>query len=78
MTQFLTESVTISFLGSFVGMVLGIIISQIGGFFFNKVVPVSMWSVVISISVAVVVGIVSGLTPAIKAMRLDPIEALRY
>ena len=78
MIQFLTESVTISFLGSFVGMVLGIIISQIGGFFFNKVVPVSMWSVVISISVAVVVGIVSGLTPAIKAMRLDPIEALRY
>ncbi|MBO4956939.1 MAG: ABC transporter permease [Rickettsiales bacterium] len=78
MTQFLTESVTISFLGSFVGMVLGIIISQIGGFFFNKVVPVSMWSVVISISVAVVVGIVSGLTPAIKAMKLDPIEALRY
>lgn len=78
MLQFLTESITISFLGSFVGMVLGIVISQIGGFFFNKTVPVSIWSVIISISVAVIVGIVSGLTPAIKATKLDPIEALRY
>ena len=78
MAQFLTESITISFLGSFVGMVLGIIISQIGGLFFDKVVPVSIWSVIISISVAVVVGVISGLMPAIKAMKLDPIEALRY
>jgi len=78
MVQFLTESIMISFMGSFIGMILGVSLSQVGGMIFDKDVPISLWSVVISISVAMVVGIVSGLMPAIKAMKLDPIEALRY
>lgn len=78
MAQFLTESVMISFMGSFVGMVLGIGLSQIGGIIFEKQVPVSVLSIIIAVSVAVVVGIASGLMPALKAMKLDPIDALRY
>lgn len=78
MFQFLSESVIISFMGSFVGMVLGVALSQVAGSIFEKDVPISLWSVVISVTVAVVVGVVSGLMPAIKAMKLDPIDALRY
>lgn len=78
MLQFLTESVMISFMGSFIGMVVGVLGSQVAGSFFGKDVPISLWSVVISVTVAVVVGVVSGLMPAIKAMKLDPIDALRF
>ncbi len=78
MFQFLVESVLISFLGSFVGLVFGIALSQIGGAVMEATVPVSLWAVAVSASVAVVVGIASGGYPAYKAMKLDPIEALRY
>lgn len=78
MVQFLAEAILISFMGSFVGMIFGVALSQIAGHLYGYEVPISMWSVVISASVAIVVGIISGALPARKAMRLDPIEALRY
>ncbi len=78
-TQFLSESILISFIGSMFGLVLGVGLSQgIGRFVLHYNVPFSIWPVVVSISVAVVVGLVSGVMPAIKAAKLNPIDSLRY
>jgi len=78
-TQFLSESIMISFIGSMFGLVLGVGLSQgVGRFIMHYNVPFSIWPVVVSISVAVVVGLVSGVMPAIKAAKLNPIDSLRY
>jgi putative ABC transport system permease protein len=78
-TQFLSESILISFIGSMFGLILGVGLSQgVGRFILHYNVPFSIWPVVVSISVAVVVGLVSGVMPAIKAAKLNPIDSLRY
>lgn len=78
-TQFLSESILISFIGSMFGLILGVGLSQgVGRFVLGYNVPFSIWPVVVSVSVAVVVGLASGVMPAIKAAKLNPIDSLRY
>ncbi|MBO4700728.1 MAG: ABC transporter permease [Alphaproteobacteria bacterium] len=78
-TQFLAESIMISFIGSMIGLVIGVGLSQgVGRFILGYNVPFSLWPVVLSITVAVVVGLASGVMPAIKAAKLNPIDSLRY
>ncbi|MDR0319302.1 MAG: ABC transporter permease [Rickettsiales bacterium] len=79
MIQFLAESIMISSMGSFIGLLSGVVITQgVGRFVLGFPVPVSLWSVIISVVVALVVGIASGVFPAIKATKLNPIDSLRY
>ena len=76
--QFLTESIIISVLGALLGIVLGI---SLGNFFSiiidtGFVVP---WNWVIgAIAICSITGLLAGLYPALKAGKLNPIEALRY
>jgi len=78
LTQFLTEAVVVTQLGGIVGIIFGIIIGNIvavvtGG---NFIIP---WGWIVgSFVVCLFTGLLSGLYPAVKASRLDPIESLRY
>jgi len=77
--QFLSESVLISFIGSMMGLVLGVGLSQgVGRLILHYNVPFSIWPVILSVSVAVIVGLASGVMPAVKAAKLNPIDSLRY
>jgi len=77
MWQILTESVTLSTLGGIIGTGFGFTVAWI----ISKVSPlpaiVEAWSVVLGISMTAIVGLFFGMYPAMRAAKLDPIEALR-
>jgi len=76
--QFLMEAVIISITGGIIGVLLGIISTQIVTLTLGWPTIVSESSVVLSFAVCAITGIFFGYYPAQKASRLDPIEALRY
>jgi len=78
MVQFLIEAMLMSFLGGIFGVLLGWAVATLITVFAGWSVKVSMFSVILSTSFSLVVGILFGLWPAKKAAALDPIEALRY
>jgi putative ABC transport system permease protein len=76
--QFLTEAVVLTLVGGLLGITLGagigVTVHAATGF------PISLpwWSFAIGLGFSAAVGIFFGMVPAVRAARLDPIEALRY
>ncbi|HRG83512.1 MAG TPA: FtsX-like permease family protein, partial [Chitinophagaceae bacterium] len=76
--QFLMEAVIISMMGAFFGILLGVFVGNLFSMVLNTgfVVP---WNwVLYGIIICSLVGLLAGLYPALKAGKLNPIEALRY
>ena len=76
-SQILTESVVLSLFGGVIGTILGATIATVIARFTPIPASVEVWSVALGIGITAVVGLFFGLYPAIRAARLDPIEALR-
>jgi putative ABC transport system permease protein len=76
--QFLIESITLSSLGGIIGIVLGIVSSQLLSSLAQWPTMISPTSIIVAFLFSAAVGIFFGFYPARKAAALDPIDALRY
>jgi len=77
-TQFLIESIMLTFIGGIVGIIVGVIASYIISKVASSAFYVSPSSILLATIVSAGIGIIFGWYPARKASQMQPIEALRY
>jgi putative ABC transport system permease protein len=76
--QFLFEAVILSLIGGLIGLILVFIVSVVASSFsgdFNFVL--SPWNMFLGTAISAIIGLISGIIPAISASKLDPVEAIR-
>jgi len=76
--QFVMEATLISFAGGLLGVVLGFAMSQLIAWLAGWSTVVTISSILLAFLVSISVGLIFGIYPAVKAARLDPVEAIRY
>jgi len=76
--QFLVETVILSGTGGILGVVLGLIIPFIVSHAAGMKTIVTFWSPMLAFTISALVGVVFGIYPAIRAAKMDPVEALRH
>jgi putative ABC transport system permease protein len=76
--QFVIEAVLISFAGGLIGVVMGFVMSRLIAWMAGWSTIVTISSILLAFVVSISVGLIFGIYPAVKAARLDPVEAIRY
>jgi putative ABC transport system permease protein len=76
--QFVIEATLISFAGGLLGVLLGFAMSQLIAWLAGWSTVVTLSSILLAFVVSISVGLIFGIYPAVKAARLDPVEAIRY
>jgi putative ABC transport system permease protein len=76
--QFLAEAVTLTGVGGALGIAAGLSAALLAQLLFDFKAAAPLWSILLGFGVSTAVGVIFGLWPAVKAARLDPIDALRY
>jgi putative ABC transport system permease protein len=72
------EAVMISFVGGTFGVVFGFVMSRLIALLAGWSTIVTLPSILLAFLVSISVGLIFGIYPAMKAARLDPVEAIRY
>lgn len=76
--QFLSEAIIISLSGGMIGIILGILIGNILSLVFHSPFMIPWPWIGVGMSICLIVGLLAGIYPALKAGKLNPINALRY
>lgn len=76
--QFFTETIIIGQIGGAVGIILGVIIGSVFASLLKFQFVIPWMAIFAAVTTSFIVALISGLYPALKAAKLDPIEALRY
>jgi putative ABC transport system permease protein len=77
-TQFLIKAMTLSAIGGVIGVAVGLAIAALVRDASPLATATPLWSIVLGLMVSISIGLFFGIYPAMKAVTLNPIEALRY
>ncbi|WP_306640041.1 ABC transporter permease [Sanyastnella coralliicola] len=78
MLQFLVEAIVIGQIGGIMGILLGIGVGNIVASFMNTPFVIPWYWIMVGVTMCLITSVASGIFPAFKAAKLDPIESLRY
>jgi putative ABC transport system permease protein len=78
LAQFLIEAVVITGLGGALGVVCAAVVVEVLSRALELSAIIPIWTIVLAIGSSAIIGLLAGVYPALRAARLDPIEALRY